>query len=203
MLLHKLLVLGTAFAMLLPELATANTSICDAVAGNLITNCGFETGDFTGWIHAGNIANTFVEPTFDGFVANSGVFFATLGPTGSDGTLSQTLTTTPGTEYAVTWYLGSDGQTPNDFTATWGTTQLFTQTDIPSTNSTYTEFTRSVVASAATTTLTFSFRNDPDFLALDDVSVTAAATTVPEPGLYLLLGAGIVGLVEIKRRRNR
>ena len=29
-------------------------SICDAVSGNLVANCGFETGDFTGWILSGN-----------------------------------------------------------------------------------------------------------------------------------------------------
>ena len=29
--------------------AMATPSLCDSIAGNLVANCGFETGDFTGW----------------------------------------------------------------------------------------------------------------------------------------------------------
>src|ERR1700728_1754539 len=32
----------------------AGSSICAAVAGNLVANCGFETGDFTGWTVTGS-----------------------------------------------------------------------------------------------------------------------------------------------------
>src|SRR5690242_19872650 len=34
--------------------AMAAPSACDAVAGNLIVNCGFESGNFSGWTVTGN-----------------------------------------------------------------------------------------------------------------------------------------------------
>ena len=34
---------------------------CDLVADNLVTNCGFETGDFTGWTQSGNTGFTGVS----------------------------------------------------------------------------------------------------------------------------------------------
>ena len=81
-------------------------------AGNLVANPGFETGDFTGWTTGGNFEATGVSGNFDGFLPNSGNFFAFLGPVGSDGTLSQNLATTPGQSYTFSWFLGSDGGTP-------------------------------------------------------------------------------------------
>ena len=33
------------------------SSLCDALAGNLVVNCGFETGNFTAWTIGGNTAN--------------------------------------------------------------------------------------------------------------------------------------------------
>ena len=33
-------------------------SICDGVPGNLVTNCGFETGNFSGWTQGGNLGYT-------------------------------------------------------------------------------------------------------------------------------------------------
>jgi hypothetical protein len=38
----------------LGEEARAVPSICDAAAGNLVVNCGFEAGSFTGWTQSGN-----------------------------------------------------------------------------------------------------------------------------------------------------
>ena len=86
-------------------------------------NGGFETGDFTGWTRSGNLG--FTSVTNSPFYVNSGNFGASLGPVGSDGFLSQTLQTTPGTAYIVSFALRSDGLTANDFSASWGGQTFF------------------------------------------------------------------------------
>ena len=92
-------------------------SICEAAAGNLVANCGFETGDFTSWNSTGNDTpaeqdNLYgvegVDP-FDSIAPNSGdnqAFFADL--VANSTTLSQTITTNPGDTYAISFYLAQD-----------------------------------------------------------------------------------------------
>ena len=64
--------------------------ICQGVAGNLVANCGFETGDFTGgWSLTGNTGFTGVSSSAP--YVFSGTYGAQLGPIGSDGFLTQDL----------------------------------------------------------------------------------------------------------------
>lgn len=51
----------------------------------------------------------------------------------------------------------------------------------------YTNFTATVLASGATSTLQFQYRNDDDFFRLDDVSVNGPAQSVPDGGSTLWL----------------
>jgi hypothetical protein len=145
----------------------------------LVVNGGFETGDFTGWSRSGN--SGFTSVTSSSFYVNSGAFGASLGPVGSDGILSQTLQTTPAKAYIVSFALRSDGLFPNDFSAAWNGQTFFSQTNMPAAGFMPLSFTE--VATGSSTTLDLGFRDDPGFLALDDVSVIA------DPPLYFL-GAG-------------
>jgi hypothetical protein len=65
----------------------------------------------------------------------------------------------------------------------------------------WTEYTTTFVATGDTTTLTFAATGTDDSFgsSLDDVSVTAA---VPEPGMLAMMGAGLLGLIGLGRRRQ-
>jgi len=194
--------LATFFlAATLPVLSHAGVVSCTSVPANLVANCGFETGDFTSWITGDNAGFNGVSTGFDGYLPNTGTYFAYLGPVGSDDTLSQILATIPGVTYTISWYLGSDGGTPNDFSATWGGTSIFSQTNLPGTDGGYNLYTFSEVATSNSTNLTFGFRDDPGYLALDDVSVTSGSSA-PEPGALALLSAGLLGMALLRRRRS-
>lgn len=77
-------------------------------------NGGFETGDFTNWVLAGDYTFTFVDDGSE-FVPHSGSYEALLGNNTAPGTLSQTVATTPGTTYVLScWFNNSYGD-PGQF----------------------------------------------------------------------------------------
>src|SRR5579871_2499097 len=85
----------------------AAVAICQADPfSNVVSNGGFETGDFSGWALTGTVTPCdFVGTTGDArcipttaYGGNTGTYAAELGNAGGDATLSQTLTTDgPGT----------------------------------------------------------------------------------------------------------
>lgn len=178
-----------------------------AFAGtNLVNNGGFETGDFTGWTTGGNFEFTQVVsgPFYVYPGAQEGTFYATLGPTsadGGDGTLSQTLSTVNGAQYTFSFWLAAVGDSPSDFSASWDGTTLYSATD-PDTGGAWTQFSFNVTGTGSDT-LSFSFDDDPAYIALDNVSVMQNTGTTPEPSSIMLLGSGVIALGGAIRRKMR
>jgi hypothetical protein len=191
------------------------TSVCDSVSGNLVGNCGFETGSFTSWTLSGNDVplqqnNLYgvegVDP-FDGISPNSGnnqAFFADI--VANVTVLSQSLSTTPGAMYTVSWHLAQDksptSSFPNEFIGSFGGVLLFGQTDVAAQG--YTDYSFSVQATSSSSLLSFAIANDLGDFLLDDVSVVRqSATVTPLPAALPLFagGLGVAGL--LARRRTR
>lgn len=137
---------------------------------NLVSNGSFETGDFTGWTAGGNFGAQVVSGPFYAYPgAEDGQFYAVLGPVGSDGTLSQTLATTSGANYTFTFWFASVGDNPSDFSASWDGTPVLNLSN-PNTGVNWTEFSFAKTGTGSDT-ISFSFRDDPADMALDNVSV--------------------------------
>ena len=147
---------------------------------NLVANGSFETNSFTGWTLGGNDAPLAAGPQiYINQSAESGTYAAAMGSMGSDGTLSQTIATTPGQQYTLSFWLQNGASGTNDFTAIWNGQKLLALTNAA--QSGYTEYTYTVTATGSTSTLQFAARNDPSHWNLDNISLTAAGTTTPTP----------------------
>jgi hypothetical protein len=142
----------------------------------LVQNGGFETGDFSYWALTGSSRYSFVT-NGNGF-AHSGNFGAALGQFGSMGYLSQNLSTSPGQVYLLSVWLDNPinpyGATPNQFVVQWNGTQIFSQTNIPFIAWTNLQF--SVTATGTNSLLQLGFEDTPNYLGLDDISLTPVPT---------------------------
>ena len=186
--------------LVIVALAVCVASAPATFAQNLILNGSFEAGGgtFNNWTEGGNFEDTQVSSGafYDYTGAEDGNFYATLGPVGSDGTLSQTFADHAGAEYTISFWFASVGDNPSDFSVKWDDTTLLSLSN-PATGSNWTEYTYQATGTG-NDTLTFAFRDDPAWMALDNVSVTQQA---PEPGSLLLLGTGVLGLGGMVRRK--
>ncbi|CAA9267558.1 MAG: hypothetical protein AVDCRST_MAG42-3071 [uncultured Chthoniobacterales bacterium] len=109
--------------------------------------------------------------------ANSGENYANLAPeVGQVGTLRQTLNTTAGQSYTLSFFLTNDSNEPvNFFRAVVNGTVLYETMSPPfPAPGPYQLITRSFVAQTSSTTLDFQYQHDDDFWRLDDVSVTVS-----------------------------
>jgi hypothetical protein len=137
-------------------------------------NGGFETGDLTGWGSDQEGASV----TSDQRYVHSGIYGLKLGTVGPLGHLTQTLPTIPGSNYLISlWLNNTNGGSPNEFRVSWNQTLLYFATNM--TNLAWTNIQLTVTASTTNDTLLFGFRQDPQYLGLDGVSVTSIGPAAP------------------------
>jgi hypothetical protein len=106
-------------------------------------------------------------------------------------------------QYTLDFYLANPvGGTPNYFSASLGTAS-FSVTNFGVAFG-WQEFDVTDTATSTQTELSFTFRNDPAYWFLDDVSVSSSGGgTTPEPGTFVLFGSGLVGIAALVRRKLR
>jgi hypothetical protein len=177
-------------------LALAATAVFAApVQANLVTNGGFETGDFSGWAQTGDASFNGVQcagslPSV--YAGNCSAYFGSLDQSGIEQTIDVG-------SVGLTWNLSfaflPDGGMPSSFTVTFGGKTLLSITDPVASD--YMVYQFSGYTTAENMTLSFDFFDPVGFLSLDAVSVTA----VPEPATTALMGAALAGLLVMRRRK--
>ena len=138
---------------------------CVAIGStNLLTNCGFEDngGTFDGWVRSGNPTNTMIVGIKG---AHSGLFAASFGPP-TLGFIAQTVPTTPGANYQLSFWLKSTGQ-PNRMQIFWDT---YLVADLNSVGDTiYTQYTYQLPTVQTMTEIKLGFSNVSGAFLIDDV----------------------------------
>jgi hypothetical protein len=207
---------------------------------NLLTNGSFELGTFTnqgndtetftagstvmtGWTTTGNFVS-WIGPTNPFLLsAQDGKYFLDLTGyhTGAPfGGVTQTIATTPGKQYELSFYLGSYtavwGGPPVSITAVaGGTTGLFTNGSATS-SSTWTLENLVFTASGTTTPIELIGQAGSEYIGLDNVDVQCVntagcaatgggggGTAVPEPAVLGLMSLGLAAVGLGRRRQLR
>jgi Protein of unknown function (DUF642) len=178
------------------SLANGSTAILDwTVFG------GFTT-DGLAWLSNGNgygvsttFGNYFVDLT--GYLDHTPHFGVT-----------QTITTTPGATYALTFNLGVDQGTshyggPIGVTATAGSTsQDFSGYNPSGTGNIWQSFTLDFTASSTSTAISLQGLQGDQYIGLDNVSVNLISTGVPETSTWAMMVLGFAGLGYAGYRRS-
>ena len=183
--------------VLLALTAIGALSFAYPAKANLITNGGFETGDFSGWTVSG--INNDVIGT-DRFTSpHSGNFQAIFGF--ADNSISQNVTTTPGSSYVINFWLAAnvrEGGSPS-VSVNWGDSNIFS--DSLTSPFGYTEYTFAVNALSRATRLQFQFSSIfGNVFYLDDISVTPPAGVPDKGSTVSLLGFALLGLAALRRK---
>lgn len=174
--------------------------VCSNAHANLITNGGFETGNFSGWTQSGNLTNTAISTT-----VNTGKFSGSFAPVATFGTITQNVTTTAGMLYDLTYWLSNGSSNANGFNVTANGSALFTLNNSASFG--FQKYKQTFTATAASTAISFNFLNTnlaaTKVWYLDDVSMVlrAGQNNVPVPATLALLVVGLAGMGWSRHRK--
>lgn len=178
-----------------------------AMAAELVTNGSFENGS-AGWYS--NNYSIFQNAPY----AHTGSWTSGTGCVGAACTSSynsgsyvgQSLATTVGTAYTLSFWVLESGGPTSSMSIFWGGNLISAVTN-PANNtypSGWVQYTYSgLVASSTATDLQIHGRQDPAGIYFDDISVSDGQTSaVPEPGTWLTMVLGFGALGAAMRRRR-
>lgn len=171
------------------------TAFIAPAQANLVTNGGFEAGDFSGWTETGNTSFNFAQcPGSDPSVFE-GSCSALFGPSDVGGIEQVIDVGSAGMPWDLSFAFQPDGANGSSFAVLFGGQSLLSLSSPPAGD--YTLYHFSGVTTAANMTLAFNFVDPVGFLYLD-----AVALTVPEPTTMALMGLGLAGLLFSRRRKT-
>lgn len=189
------------FLLVVVALAVAFTVTAPKTfAQNLVQNGSFETGDFTGWNVTG-LEEVVSGPFYVYTGAQDGNFYSVWGNVGGDGNISQSIADSAGGQYTLSFWFAANGDNPSDFSVSWDGNVLLSLSN-PTTGGAWTQYSFNVTGTG-NDTLTFTGGDDPEWMALDNVSVSqnGGTGTTPEPSSFILMGSGILALGGMIRRK--
>jgi len=183
-------------------LAAACLALGSSAYANLVTNGDFEMGNLTGWTLTENLTDAgtnLVEYRngVNGYVMEFG---------STDlGSLSQTLTTTPGQAYVFHFDLAAEHNTNpypiSSFQASWNGNTLMTVQYIDNATSEHwlspNDFV--VMATSTTTNILFEAKNPASYFSIDNVSVEE----LPEPATWAMALSGVGVFAAVRRMRSK
>ncbi|WP_426166330.1 autotransporter-associated beta strand repeat-containing protein [Sandarakinorhabdus sp. DWP1-3-1] len=139
------------------------------LGGNLLTNGSFEAGNISGWTTTGQ---SFAwSATTGGLNAVDGSFYAGTGCVSTACPLSQTVATTAGQSYVLSYAFNPGQGGPSIASAAWNGTDVL---QMPQGPAVWTNYSTTVVATGASSLLQFFGRQDPAFNGLDAVLLQQA-----------------------------
>ena len=192
--LRTLTILALVAALPLLTCPAWGADVCQSVAGNVIVNCGFETGDFTGWTWTGNMGFTGITTS-----SYSGTYAAIMGPVGSDGFFTQGFAGNTFTfafrQDPSYWLL--DSVMAVDVGSLGGDLNLwyvqFALANLGGPINDFTVYWNGVDVGPSLV--------DADAFPYTLYSGYLVGYSIPEPGSLVLMGSGLLGLAGVLRRK--
>jgi hypothetical protein len=172
-----------------------------ANAQNLVQNPSFESNTNGGstdfWSRS---AGSFTGYAGNAHTGNFSAYFGNGSISGS-GIISQSIATTPMTDYLVSFFLLNSGGPSNDFLATFGGQVVLALHDVNAFG--YTEYSATITATSTDSVLAFSGGSGPAAFQVDDVSVQSAPAPIPGTGIISSAAGLIFAFGAVIRNRRR